>query len=67
MRLCFMLYTTAERRAKPSNRLARQPTGSGKAVKGDGRKVLIVVVVVVVVVVVYPVTVVQTTDSSAHI
>jgi len=41
MRLCFMLYTTGDRRSKPTGKGGRLPTG-GK-VKSDGRKVMALV------------------------
>jgi len=38
MRLCFMLYTTGDRRTKATGRAGRPQTG-GRTVRGDGRKV----------------------------
>ena len=38
MRLCFMLYTTGDRRTKPQGKTGRLQTG-GKTVRGDGKKV----------------------------
>ena len=40
MRLCFMVYTTAERRTKAPGKAGRLPTGGGKTMKGDGRRVM---------------------------
>jgi len=45
MRLCFMLYTTGDRRTKPQGKSNRLPTvGGGKTLKVDGKKVITVVI-----------------------